>query len=154
MNKNIIILAAVGVGAYFLLKRQNGAQPIIRTAYPSGTVPGQTSTRQQLDNLNNSTLYGIGNLLGGLFRGSGGGTSSAPVGSVLPRGTYTTNPNNWNVRDPSMAGDGYGPPVPDPSYAADGYGPPVPPDAYAVNPPGGYEQPWTVDVTDDPLYWN
>lgn len=163
-TKNILILAAVGIGAYLLLTKTAGAAtvrpgaPMPGTRYPAGTVPGQVGTpQQQLDALNNGTLYGVGRFINGLF--SGGGSAAAPSGGGYTTGQGTREILNDDI--PGQAGYGWsyytdGTSIgPDGTYYRDGVSIWTPPDAYAANPPGGYEQSTAALYSND-MYgeWN
>lgn len=158
-TKQIAIFAAVGLGAYMLLSASKPGQArapgTYAPIYPTrplntvGNMPGMTA-RQQLDATNNSLLYTAGRFLNGVF-GGGSGSSQANSGA-------TRQISNDDV--PGQPGYGWryysdGTTIgPDGSYYSGGnlvYTP----DSVAVNPPGGYEQPYTVDYTNDELiYWN
>ncbi len=152
----LLILGAVGVGAYlFLTKgayaapRPGGAySPIYPAGYGAPTAPN--NPRAQKEALENSTLYGVGRLINGIFGGNAGNSGGVPVGTVpsavaggsgggqyrpsndfglvddsaiyMPAGTYSVDPTSWG---------------------------PSQPDAYAANPPGGYEVNTSMLYTDD-----
>lgn len=160
MNKTsqLLILAAVGVGAYLMLTRSatpGGAKPgtyspIYPAGYGSPTAPN--TPRAQMDALNNSTLYGVGRFINGVFGGSAGTVGGVPMGtqpSAVPigggggqwrpstfdnapaatyytPGTYSVDPNSWG---------------------------PTQPDSLAANPPGGYEVYMPGSYTVDPNAW-
>lgn len=158
-NTKLLILAAVGVGAYIYFTkpgaygapRPGGAySPIYPAGYGAPTAPN--TPKAQLNALNNSTLYGVGRLINGIFGGSAGTSGGAPLGTqpsavaigsgggqwrpstydnapaatYYTPGTYSVNPNSWG---------------------------PTQPDAFAVNPSGGYEIYTPGSYTVDPNAW-
>lgn len=162
-TKNLAILAAVGIGAYFLLTRKAGTATVQR---PIGTVgsmapAGQYLTpRQQTDALNNNALYSVGRFVNGLF--SGGSSAGTPAtGGGRTVNPYTGTREIANDDLPGQSGYGWryysdGTSIgPDGTYYQNGAAIWSAPDSVAVNPPGGYEQPGAVDYTNDELvYWN
>lgn len=156
-TQKIALVAAIGLGAYFLLSRTASAQPIGAVRNPNvqpGTVgympyPNTATLRAQTDQMNNSALYGIGNLIGGIFGTKGGttGTAQTPRQQVAPAVNEI-----WNNDLPGQAGYGWkyysdGTSIgPDGTYYSQGM-PVWSPDGVAVNPPGGYDQPsvWQYD---------
>lgn len=162
-SKNIAILAAVGIGAYFLMTRTAGAATVAR---PAGTVGYQTpngvqymTPKQQTDALNNGALYSVGKFINGLFSGAGTGTPAAGGGRTVNPSTGTTEIRNDDL--PGQSGYGWryysdGTSIgPDGTYYQNGAAIWSAPDSVAVNPPGGYEQSTAALYTDE-MYgsWN
>lgn len=158
--KNLAILAAVGLGAYFLMTRMGASGGSAIAARPGtvGYMPPnsqQLQTRAQTDNLNNSTLYGVGRFINGLFSGG-----SAPTGGGAGN-QYTGTREIANDDLPGDAGYGWryysdGTSIgPDGTYYQNGQAIWSAPDALAINPPGGYE-PSTAVLYSDDMYgsWN
>lgn len=152
MNTNkLLILAAVGVGAYLLLTKSANAatpgaarpgaySPIYPAGYGAPTAPN--TPRAQMDALNNSTLYGFGRMINGIFGGNSGSSAGTPYGAqpsavAIGSGGGQYRPSTYDTAAPGSAIYN------DPGvYTVDPntWGP-TQPDAYAVNPPGGYDSP-------------
>lgn len=162
MNQNakLLILAAVGVGAYLYLTkgayaapRPGGAySPIYPAGYGSPTAPN--TPRQQMEALNNSTLYGVGRFINGIFGGSAGNVGGVPMGtqpSAVPIGSgggqYRPS-NDFGMASPAPT---YYTPG---TYSVDpnSWGP-TQPDSFAANPPGGYDVYMPGSYTVDPNAW-
>jgi hypothetical protein len=145
----LLILGAVGVGAYlFLTKgayaapRPGGAySPIYPAGYGAPTAPN--NPRAQKEALENSTLYGIGRLINGVFGGSAGNSGGAPMGTQPSAVAIGSGGGQWrpSTYDNAYVDDSaiY---MPAGTYSVDPLTiGPTQPDAYAANPPGGYDQP-------------
>lgn len=156
-TKNLVILAAVGLGAYILLTRTAGAQTAARPVGTVGSMPPRgtqvTPPRQQLDNLNNSALYNVGRFVNGLFSGGGNSTPATGGGRTVNPYTGTTEIRNDDL--PGQSGYGWryysdGTSIgPDGTYYQNGAAIWSAPDSVAVNPPGGYEQSTAILYSDD-----
>ena len=170
----ILILGAVGIAAYLLMTKSASAgqarpgtySPIYPKGYGAPTAPNTPAG--QLDALNNSTLYGVGRFINGIFGGNSGNVGGVPMGTqpsamgigsgggafrpsndfglgsaptLYSPGTYSVDPNSWGPFEPTLYSPG--------TYSVDpnSWGPQQP-DAYAVNTPGGY------DISTAALYSN
>lgn len=145
----LLILGAVGVGAYIYLTkpgayaapRPGGAySPIYPAGYGAPTAPN--TPRAQMDALNNSTLYGFGRLINGIFGGNAGTSGGVPMGTAPSAVAIGSGGGQWR---PSTYDNAYNDSaiyMPAGTYSQDPLTiGPNQPDAYAVNPPGGYDQP-------------
>ena len=144
----LLILGAVGVGAYLYMTkgayaapRPGGAySPIYPAGYGAPTAPN--NPKAQMDALNNSTLYGVGRFINGIFGGSSGSSNGTPYGAQPSAvaggsggGRYRPS-NDFGLADDSAIYMPAGTYSQDPLTIG-----PNQPDAYAVNPPGGYDSP-------------
>lgn len=90
---NILLLAVLGIGAYWLLTQRAIGQPV----YMGGRPP-TTTTQEKVSLLNAGA-----NLLGGLFSGFGGGSGSVPL-----LGTYDgRSQTQWDVTPQGPNGPRY-----------------------------------------------
>lgn len=153
-TSKLLILAAVGVGAYIYFTkpgaygapRPGGAySPIYPAGYGSPTAPN--NPQAQMDALNNSTLYGVGRFINGIFGGSAGTSGGVPMGtqpSAVPIGSGggAWRPSTYDNASPTYYTPG--------TYSVDpnSWGP-TQPDAIAANPPGGYEVNTSMLYSDD-----
>lgn len=150
MNTNkVLILAGLGIGAYFLMTKGAGAATVAARPgtyspiYPAGYgVPNAANTpAAQLDALNNSTAYGLGRFINGIFGGSSGSVGGAPLGTQPSAVAIGSGGGAWRPSTYDNAAPTYYTPG---TYSVDpnSWGPPSPPaDAFPTNPPGGYETP-------------
>ncbi|CAN7402993.1 hypothetical protein LJR129_002491 [Acidovorax sp. LjRoot129] len=106
---NLLILAVLGIGAYYLMSRRAMAQPV----YQQGGQPGRTAQ--------NASIIGAGlGALNNLFRGSGSSGSGVPL-----NGTYDgRSQTQWDVTPQGPGGPQYNNPS---AYVAN--------DGVAANPP-------------------
>lgn len=152
-TKQIVILAAVGLGAFVLMRQAKaggvlagvGVNPNLvnaRPVYGGQLTPQQQAimAQQQLEAAKLNTLFGLGSMVGKWF---GGGTSGGTSGgnnwqTIMPVGT-TTEIANDDL--PGQAGYGWkyysdGVAIgPDGTYYKDGVQVWMPNDYVAVNPP-------------------
>lgn len=115
-SHQIAILAAVGVGAYFLL-RGGGAGGILRplaTTYPNGQIQPQPAPgtaqyaawlaaqqQAQIDNAKLSALYGLGGMVKSWFTAPSVGTAGNMNGPIRPSTDYGLGqPDSFAVNAP------------------------------------------------------
>lgn len=106
---NILLLAVLGIGAYYLMTRRAIAQPVYQGAQPNRAAQ-------------NASLLGAGlGALGNLFRGSGSGSTVPYLGTYDGRSAQP-----WDVTPQGADGPRYNNPS---AYVAGGA------DGLAINPP-------------------
>jgi hypothetical protein len=125
---NLVLLAVLGIGAFWMLTRRVGAQPM-------------RPVNQQPGGANGGSMNGLGNVLSGLGRLFGGSGGSASGGAG--RGPTSGTQQIWNDDVPGQPGYGWnyyndGTAIgPDGTYYRDGqpiWSPST--DQIAFNPPG------------------
>lgn len=106
-SHQLAIIAALGIGAYLLLRSGGAAAGTLRpvaTTYPNGTAMQQPAAgspayaqwlaaqqQAQLDTAKVNALYGIGRMVNGWFTGSGSSGMPTPSsGSMGPAGDFGT----------------------------------------------------------------
>jgi hypothetical protein len=123
---NILLLAVLGIGAYYLMTRRAVAQPV----YTTGQRP--TTTAQERVGLLSAGIGAVGNLVRGFTGGS--------AGAVPLLGTYDgRSQTQWDVTPQGPGGPTYNNPS---AYVAGGN------DGLALNPANA--SPW--DYTSEPWY--
>jgi hypothetical protein len=102
---NLILLAVLGIGAYYLMTRRAVAQPVYANGRPT------TTTQEKI-----GLIGAAGSALGQLFKGFGGGSGSVPL-----LGTYDGRAAQpWDVTPQGADGPRYNNPSAYVSGGADG----------------------------------
>lgn len=100
-NNNLILLAVIGIGAYWLMSRR-GAMAATPGAYYGATGAAQAQTMENAARLNliNTGVRSVGGLLSGIFGGRGGGQANPIYYDALTNdGWAANNPGNVSAWD-------------------------------------------------------
>lgn len=130
-TEKILMLAALGLGAFFLFSRSAGARVVSRTAppgYANGTN-GNTAPTLVGTGGTQSPWYQLGGLIGSIFRG--GSASTGPAGNA-PGVSTAPDPNGSNAWNDLINQT-------QPTYDASPAPLPIPDDSIAANPPGNVD---------------